>query len=391
MPSICFIAQQAYNVLVPDSSVRHIGGAETQQVILARGLAQRGWRVGMVVFDQGQPDNEVVDGVRLIKSYRPGDGVPGLRFLHPRLSGLWSAMRRADADVYYQRGAESETGLVAMWCRRHRRKFVFALAGHHMLIRGFSSQLKGREALLNRYGISRADLILVQTAEQQALLRKSFSLEPHILRNALGRVVHESTSTGPAARDRSGVLWVGRFDPVKRFDWCLDLAELLPDIRFVVVGASNVACPVTRAMEQRAARLGNVTLVGYVPPDRMADYYRSARVLLCTSLSEGFPNTFLEAWSCGTPVVSTVDPDGIVQRRGLGSVAGTIAAVGDALRGCERDHSRWCTYSANGLKYVRQYHDADAVVDQLHGYLDALTHGGATGNVLMRERLLPDV
>ncbi len=377
MPSICFVAQQAYNVLVPNGSARHIGGAETQQVLLARGLAQRGWQVSMIVFDHGQPDGQVVDGIRLIKSVPRDGGVPVLRFFHPRLTGLWSAMRRADADIYYQRGAESETGLVAMWCRRQRRKFVFALAGHHMLTRRSASRLTGWEALLSRYGMARADLILVQTAEQQALLHTRFALRSCILRNALAPAARGNAGSGPGPAERSGVLWVGRFDPIKRFDWCLDLAERLPDLPFVVVGMGNKRSAGAVAMQRRAAGLRNVSMAGYVPPDRMAAYYRSARALLCTSLSEGFPNTFLEAWSQGTPVVSTVDPDGIVKGHGLGFVARVLQELGDALRACHDSPAWWQEYSAKGLAYASRYHDVDVVVDQLCGHLQRLVDGAS--------------
>ena len=40
-------------------------------------------------------------------------------------------------------------------------------------------------------------------------------------------------------------------------------------------------------------------------PEELADLYRSSRLLVCASTSEGGPRVPLEALACGTPVVST--------------------------------------------------------------------------------------
>src|SRR5260370_2688808 len=111
-PSVCFVAPNAYAALSGRQDVAHIGGAERQQVLLSEELVRRGYRVSFIVLDHGQPDGETFRGIRAFKCYKVDSGVRGLRFFHPRLSGVWNAMTRADADIYYQRGADYETGLV---------------------------------------------------------------------------------------------------------------------------------------------------------------------------------------------------------------------------------------------------------------------------------------
>jgi glycosyltransferase involved in cell wall biosynthesis len=69
-----------------------------------------------------------------------------------------------------------------------------------------------------------------------------------------------------------------------------------------------------------AATCPNLEFKGSVPYHEVNEYYSRARVFVNTSDSEGFPNSYLQAWVRGTPLVAFFDPDGVIAREGFGGV-----------------------------------------------------------------------
>ncbi|MFQ5495897.1 MAG: glycosyltransferase family 4 protein, partial [Phycisphaerae bacterium] len=301
-------------------------------------------------------------------------------------------MHRAAADIYYQRGADALTGLAARWCRRHGRRFVFALA-HDENCDPHMARLCGRvERRLYRYGLTRAHVILAQTRHQQALLRSGFDLPASVVpscctasprchgqspgchgqaqrRHAdVGRVI-DPTTAAPDSPIRCRILWVGRLSEEKRPEWILQLARDLPDLDFTAVGRCNAGSSYGRRLTEQLASCPNVTHHDHILHNRMPDLFRRADLLCCTSASEGFPNVFLEAWTSGTPVLSTVDPDGIIVTHRLGEVVGSLEQMTQRLRGVSADRQTWRDHGRAAQRYVRENHSVAATVDAL---LDAL-------------------
>jgi glycosyltransferase involved in cell wall biosynthesis len=370
---LCFVSPRAYGLLSGDPAVRHIGGAEVQQCLVARGLAARGHAVSMVTLDMGQGDGRAHQGVVVHRSYREGSGLPGLRFFWPRLARTWASMRRADAAVYYQRTSDSLTGIVAAFCRVHGRRFVFSAGEDGDCVRPLPNCRTARERALYRYGLRRADVVVAQTRTQSRLLREEFDRSSVVIRSAAPDP-GEPRRTSEAAS--GSLLWAGRIAPQKRPELLLELARRCPDITFDVVGAAQSG---GRAEEltAAAATTPNLRLHGFVPHGELAPFYDQAAALVCTSLREGFPNTFLEAWSRGLPVLTTVDPDDVVRSEGLGAVAAGVEGLVEGARTLARRGSEWEAMSGRARAYYVREHRPERVLDDYEALLRSLSGGRA--------------
>jgi glycosyltransferase involved in cell wall biosynthesis len=329
---ICIVGMDAYGLLSGEGDLKYIGGETVQHVLLARAWRDLGYDVTMIVFDDGQGERRVVDGINVIAAHKRHAGIPGLRFFHPRASKLFSALMAADADVYYQSPAGANTGITAWFCRMMGRKFIFRVASDSDCEKEHGRIELWRDRRLYDYGLRHADLVAVQTEYQAGLLRDNHRLDSSVV-NML--VEPPRRGSAPVRKDID-VLWLGNLRSLKRPELVLELARQLPDVKFTLAGG---ACPYPWGytyfddVKAAAARLPNVSMPGGVRYTESGEWFDRARIFLNTSSIEGFPNTFLQAWIRGVPVVSFFDPDGLIRRLQLGHVAATIDDMRESIRG----------------------------------------------------------
>lgn len=325
---ICIVGLDDYAMLTGDSSYGYTGGESVQHVLLSRAWRDLGHEVSIIVHAHGQPSPTMVDGIQAIAAYERNAGLFGLRFVHPRLSTLWRAMRRADADVYYHSPASPWAGVVAWFAKTFARQFVLRIASDSDCRRGRQPMRYRRDRWLFDYGVLHASLVAAQTEQQREMLARNYGIDSEIVNIAV-----EIPSTPPSQPKDVDVLWVGNFRPVKRPDVALELARRLPKFRFVLVGGS---VPGGQAyfdrMAAQARELPNVTLTGSVPYAAVGEWFARSRLHVNTSDYEGFPNTFLQAWVRGVPVVSFFDPDKMIQRRALGRCCSDLPAMSRAIQ-----------------------------------------------------------
>ncbi|MFO1217421.1 MAG: glycosyltransferase family 4 protein [Burkholderiaceae bacterium] len=363
---ICLISLNSLPAISREHQHLYSGGAEVQLAQLAIALSKLGHEVSLVVGDFGQPDGAIYEGVRTLKAFKPSGGIRGLRFFHPRWTGLWKAISRANADVYYYSCAGMILGLLAMFCRIHRKRLVFRAASDSDCSPHTLLDTNRRDRWLYEYGIRRTDAVLVQSRVQQEAMMSNFGARSTIVRGLIERPLHDSEFQ-PKDID---VLWVANMRHLKRPDRLIEIARALPQYRFHMVGG-----PVPdeedffHRVEEQARMVGNLTFHGKVPYLGVGRFFDRARLVANTSEVEGFPNTFLQAWVRGIPVVTMFDPDRLVTREALGTSHQTVPDMVSGIECLLEKVDAYKQVSTNALRFMEHKFGSDKV---LAPYLGAL-------------------
>lgn len=364
---ICLVSHNAAGAfsMLPGG---HIGGVERQTAMFAKYLASRGHDVSVITWSEtGAERDEQVDGVCLIRLCAESDGFPIVRFIWPRWTSLLGALRRADAEVYYHNAAEAATGQIALWARLNRRKFVYSVASEPACHNPPPTLKHRRERALYGKGVRKADSIIVQTNAQKRLLESEWGVASTMIPMPADISVREERNSKlPATRPRA--LWIGRVVRVKRVEWLLEMAEMCPDIDFDIVGAF-VEDDYKREVLEKACSIGNVVWHGRIPFDDVGRFYARASLLICTSIWEGFPNTFLEAMANGVPIVTTFDPDGIISDKQLGGAAKSPDQLAEVAHGLVADTDAYTRTRRNCMRYFNETHRSDMVLPKFEEHL----------------------
>jgi glycosyltransferase involved in cell wall biosynthesis len=349
------------------------GGAELQMALIAKTLSHQGIRVKII-------DTEVTESychhtnLAIESVPKWNRGMRGLRLFSHRIPNLFRCLKATDATVYYARGFSFLYLLLLLVAKRKGSKFILAVASDTDLMSfrdryktmyrknasvwGWLSTIIPNE-LASAILIRGADILLVQH-EAQRILAKSRGICAMSLNNILGDdVLHVDTQ-----KERMNNIVVGSLSSIKGLRVLLPLIEELEHVVFEFVGEANDT--EGERVKNDLKRHPNVIFHGALNRTETLDKIAGAKALLNTSLAEGFPNTFLEAWTLGTPVISLfVDPGGVIKSNHLGYACdGDLTLFKDLLIRDKYDISE-----THLRQYVLDHHMPDQAVRFFQGIL----------------------
>ena len=187
--------------------------------------------------------------------------------------------------------------------------------------------------------------IICQTNEQKNKLYRNFKLKALVVYN-----FHHPIKNLPHKFDKFTVIYVANVRPFKNYESFIRIVkelEHVKNINFIHVGKLSLH------NLQQSLKLSNLESKGNINFDEVNNLISRSHLLVNTSFSEGFPNTFIQSWLSGVPVLSlSFDPDNIIQNHKLGFIGKTEKFSSKIIRNLSNNRNLLKNLSLRCQKYA---------------------------------------
>lgn len=359
---ICIVALGAYPLL-KGIKTKNIIGPDVHQVILAKKFVENGFNVSIIAYGQEGMPIEFINKIKVIKIKCANNYFSILNILVKSIR-IFNAMYKANAHIYFQAGGIP--CIVSIFCKLMGRKYVYENASDALVDRKlvnkkigqFSRSMLSIQAIGYWFDINLADAIIVQNKNQMRMLQKNFNREG-ILINISIPLQKKYEKVDPPI-----VLWVGSVADVKQPELFVNLAKAIPSARFQMIGGhSSNQEELYNIIKKSAKNVSNLELIGVVPFDEIDEYFGRSSILVNTSMFEGFPNAFIQAWMHCVPVISlNADPNELICKKKIGFHSSTFEQMVIDLKKLISDREMRLEMGENGRRYIESNHDINEII-----------------------------
>lgn len=223
---------------------------------------------------------------------------------------------------------------------------------------------KGLRKRLTYFMLKRSDAVTVTGTYSRSILAQNGVNPKKIF--ILPNPVDMDRFSPHRTQKRYDVISLGFLNPEKELVNFLRIVRLLksrfPNIRAAIGGKGPQRSRLEREIRELSLE-ANTELLGYV--DNLVDYYRSGRVFVLTSSTEGLPRTVIEAMACGIPpVVSRVgDIEDLVKDGENGFVVGDYSDLNgfsERIGLLLSDEKMYNEFSARAVEFAKMHYSPQA-------------------------------
>lgn len=363
-------------ILYPDSKMPYlikdsgnpVGGASVEWLSWIKGFNENNCIVGVLTWEGARKfvkDNN--HSINFIESYNPSKGIKKIRWFYYRLPRLIKAIKDFAPDVIIQECAGFETGIMCFIANLLNIPFMYRVANDMDTDERLKTRLNLRQRIFFKYALRHSDAILCQNNYQYQNLRLKYKdCKLHIIHNPFHL---EKMNELNDFTKRSYIAWIGIFQYQKNLPALYKIVKSLPNVNFQIAGKKSSSSKLTPNIEDALEALSNcpnVKFVGYLNRTEVLPFLSKAYALLNTSLYEGFSNTYLEAMSTGTPIITTINanPDNLISEKKLGIVADKYDEVNKSILTL-LNYTNYTQLSSNCRNHLVEYHNPKTLSEKI--------------------------
>ena len=354
--------------LVKDSDYPNgpVGGAAVDQLALIKALVDEQYKVGILTWKGAkeyigeETDFDIIYG-------ETGKAKNPIKILKNIISSSY-AIKRYNPDYLIYK-VEGNPAIIALISKILKIPFIYRIASDADADN--TSIIKKRAGVneiykfIQRYALKKAIIVFCQNDYQYRHLKNRFPNKEILIMHDFYDY-HADFPKIKKFTERKYIAWIGRFVFDKNLPTLLDIVQSLPHIQFKIAGKKrdDIDSEIEMLLNQLSA-CANVTFVGYLNRKEIIPFLCDAYALLNTSHVEGFSRTFLEAFTAGTPIVTTkkVDPDNIIAKHNLGVVVNRYDELDNALK-LLLNHNDFDNLSLRCRAYVVENHSPKVLVQK---------------------------
>jgi glycosyltransferase involved in cell wall biosynthesis len=223
------------------------------------------------------------------------------------------------------------------------------------------------------YGVLNSSHIIAQTQTQSNQLKNNYGRAT----SAIVKNFHPAPEESVEKKLPNKIVWIANFKKLKQPEIFIKLAQDLTDLEnseFVMIGKTTESRYHVNLLKQ-IKKIRNLQYLGQLSQAEVNRVLAQAHLLVNTSLWEGFPNTFIQAWMRKVPVVSLhVNPDNIFNDRILGICSGLYDKLKNDIRNLLSDKNLLEYMGECSQSYAFSIHSENNTSEILSIFENCLKH-----------------
>lgn len=320
MARFMFYDDKLINILLQEE--KPSGGAAVQAYGWVRGLLEEGQDIHIITNkNQGGALKPECEDLSLVPLYDKQKGIRWFRWLYYRLPYIYSKIKETKPDYLYQGVPGWTSFLIGVICYLLGIKYIMRVSNDYLLDDRFYKNYSKTHRFFQKLGFRLSYCILCQNEYQYGIIKKEYPGKKAI--KIANPFFVKSTGALTSFESKHYIAWLGLYQYQKNLKLLYEIATNLKEEHFLVAGKESSKCDEeTISYLKKLEQLPNVHFAGFLQREEVLPFLSQAKYLLNTSHYEGFSNTFLEAMSVGTPIISSerVNPDSIISDYDLGII-----------------------------------------------------------------------